>query len=44
MLYVHYTRIKMKNRIEVEEEFFVYNIEEIEKIAKLNKFCVKDFF
>ena len=35
---------KNENRIEVEEKFFVYNIEEIEKIAKLNKFCVKDFF
>ena len=34
----------MKNRIEVEEKFFVYNIEEIEKIAKLNKFCIKDSF
>ena len=36
--------IQNENRIEVEEKFFVYNIEEIEKIAKLNKFCVKDFF
>lgn len=34
----------MKNRIEVEEKFFVYNIEEIEKIAKINKFCIKDSF
>lgn len=34
----------MKNRIEVEEKFFVYNIEEIEKIAKLNNFCIKDSF
>lgn len=34
----------MKNRIEVEEKFFVYNIEEIEKISKLNKFCIKDSF
>lgn len=35
---------KNENRIEIEEKVFVYNIEEIEKIAKLNKFCIKDFF
>ena len=35
---------KNENRIEVEEKFFVYNIEEIEKISKLNKFCIKDSF